>query len=136
MLRTLIAAGVFACAAAAVPATQSAPFDFGRTMRIPDDLLPDWYRLVWERELDPAFYVPRSKAERAAPGHRFDRVSSEVDERRLRRFSILFRSTRGGQPPDGAQEFLEALAANADDPADRGPAGHAAPSRTHRLPPA
>jgi tyrosyl-tRNA synthetase len=27
---------------------------FGRTMRIPDDLLPEWYRLVWERELDPA----------------------------------------------------------------------------------
>ena len=24
---------------------------FGRTMRIPDDLLPEWYRLVWEREL-------------------------------------------------------------------------------------
>jgi tyrosyl-tRNA synthetase len=27
---------------------------FGRTMRLPDDLLPEWYRLVWERELDPA----------------------------------------------------------------------------------
>jgi tyrosyl-tRNA synthetase len=26
---------------------------FGRTMRIPDDLLDEWYRLVWERELDP-----------------------------------------------------------------------------------
>src|ERR671922_2741652 len=26
---------------------------FGRTMRIPDSLLPDWYRLVMEQELDP-----------------------------------------------------------------------------------
>jgi tyrosyl-tRNA synthetase len=25
---------------------------FGRTMRIPDDLLEEWYRLVWEREPD------------------------------------------------------------------------------------
>ena len=24
---------------------------FGKTMRIPDELLPQWYRLVWEREL-------------------------------------------------------------------------------------
>jgi len=32
--RTLIAAAVFVCAAAAAPATQSVPFDFGRTMRI------------------------------------------------------------------------------------------------------
>jgi tyrosyl-tRNA synthetase len=27
---------------------------FGRTMRIPDDLLPEWYRLVWEHAFDPA----------------------------------------------------------------------------------
>jgi tyrosyl-tRNA synthetase len=26
---------------------------FGRTMRIPDDLLDEWYRLVWEREPEP-----------------------------------------------------------------------------------
>jgi tyrosyl-tRNA synthetase len=24
---------------------------FGRTMRIPDELLPEWYRLIWERDL-------------------------------------------------------------------------------------
>jgi tyrosyl-tRNA synthetase len=27
---------------------------FGRTMRLPDEVLPEWYRLVWEREFDPA----------------------------------------------------------------------------------
>jgi tyrosyl-tRNA synthetase len=27
---------------------------FGRTMRIPDEALPEWYRLVVEQELEPA----------------------------------------------------------------------------------
>jgi tyrosyl-tRNA synthetase len=51
---------------------------FGRTMRLPDSLLPEWYRLVWERELpadaDPLeaklalarFIVERSHGEEAA----------------------------------------------------------------------
>ena len=33
-----------------IPLTAPAEEQFGRTMRIPDDLLPEWYRLVWERE--------------------------------------------------------------------------------------
>src|SRR5881398_689689 len=33
-----------------VPLTAAPEEMFGRTMRIPDELLPEWYRLVWERE--------------------------------------------------------------------------------------
>jgi tyrosyl-tRNA synthetase len=36
-----------------IPLTAPPEEMFGRTMRIPDDLLEEWYRLVWERELDP-----------------------------------------------------------------------------------
>ena len=50
---------------------------FGKTMRIPDELLPDWYRLVWERDYDGGdpmqaklalarFIVARSHGEAAA----------------------------------------------------------------------
>jgi len=34
-----------------IPLTAPPEEQFGRTMRIPDSLLADWYRLVWEREL-------------------------------------------------------------------------------------
>src|SRR5438132_4530572 len=37
-----------------IPLTAPPEEMFGRTMRIPDGLLPEWYRLVWERDLDPA----------------------------------------------------------------------------------
>jgi tyrosyl-tRNA synthetase len=37
-----------------IPLTAPPEEMFGRTMRLPDDLLPEWYRLVWERELAPA----------------------------------------------------------------------------------
>ena len=36
-----------------IPLTAPPEEMFGRTMRLPDDLLPEWYSLVWERELDP-----------------------------------------------------------------------------------
>jgi tyrosyl-tRNA synthetase len=36
-----------------IPLTAPPEEMFGRTMRIPDDLLPEWYRLVWERPLEP-----------------------------------------------------------------------------------
>jgi tyrosyl-tRNA synthetase len=35
-----------------IPLTAPPEEMFGRTMRIPDELLPEWYALVWERELD------------------------------------------------------------------------------------
>jgi tyrosyl-tRNA synthetase len=61
-----------------IPLTAPPEEMFGRTMRLPDSLLPDWYRLVWERELpanaDPLeaklalarFIVGRSHGEEAA----------------------------------------------------------------------
>jgi tyrosyl-tRNA synthetase len=36
-----------------IPLTAPPEEMFGRTMRIPDELLPEWYRLVWQRPLDP-----------------------------------------------------------------------------------
>jgi tyrosyl-tRNA synthetase len=36
-----------------IPLTAPPEDMFGKTMRVPDDLLEGWYRLVWERELDP-----------------------------------------------------------------------------------
>ncbi|MGE5690903.1 MAG: tyrosine--tRNA ligase [Pseudomonadota bacterium] len=36
-----------------IPLTAPPEEQFGRTMRIPDSMLGDWYRLVWERELPP-----------------------------------------------------------------------------------
>src|SRR3954447_14985922 len=33
-----------------IPLTAPPEEMFGRTMRVPDELLPDWYRLVWERD--------------------------------------------------------------------------------------
>jgi tyrosyl-tRNA synthetase len=61
-----------------IPLTAPPEEMFGRTMRLPDSLLPEWYRLVWERELpadaDPLeaklalarFLVERSHGEEAA----------------------------------------------------------------------
>jgi tyrosyl-tRNA synthetase len=61
-----------------IPLTAPPEEMFGRTMRLPDALLPEWYRLVWERELprdaDPLeaklalarFIVERSHGEEAA----------------------------------------------------------------------
>jgi tyrosyl-tRNA synthetase len=61
-----------------IPLTAPAEEMFGRTMRVPDSMLPEWYGLVWERELpkgaDPLeaklalarFIVARSWGEDAA----------------------------------------------------------------------
>jgi tyrosyl-tRNA synthetase len=73
-----------------IPLTAPPEEMFGRTMRLPDEQLPEWYRLVWERELpagDPLeaklalarFIVGRSwgeEAARAAEDH-FTRVVRE-----------------------------------------------------------
>jgi tyrosyl-tRNA synthetase len=60
-----------------IPLTAPPEEMFGRTMRIPDELLDEWYRLVWERDYDGAdpmaaklalarFIVWRSHGEEAA----------------------------------------------------------------------
>jgi tyrosyl-tRNA synthetase len=70
-----------------IPLTAPPEEQFGRTMRIPDQQLDEWYRLVWQRELPPGdpmalkldlarFIVRRSHGEEAArraEGH-FTRV--------------------------------------------------------------
>jgi tyrosyl-tRNA synthetase len=74
-----------------IPLTAPPEEIFGRTMRVPDEQLPEWYRLVWERELpegaDPLeaklalarFVVARSWGEEAAKGaeEHFTRVVRE-----------------------------------------------------------
>jgi tyrosyl-tRNA synthetase len=74
-----------------IPLTAPPEEMFGRTMRIPDERLPEWYRLVWERKLDPAeppmeaklalarFITARSHGEEAARGaeEHFTRVVRE-----------------------------------------------------------
>jgi tyrosyl-tRNA synthetase len=73
-----------------IPLTARPEEQFGRTMRIPDDLLADWYRLVWERDPptgDPLeaklalarFIVARSHGEAAArrAEEHFNRVVRE-----------------------------------------------------------
>jgi tyrosyl-tRNA synthetase len=73
-----------------IPLTAPPEEMFGRTMRLPDDQLPEWYRLVWERELpagDPLeaklalarFIAGRSWGEEAARGaeDHFTRVVRE-----------------------------------------------------------
>jgi tyrosyl-tRNA synthetase len=73
-----------------IPLTAPPEEMFGRTMRLPDEQLPEWYRLVWERELPAGnplesklalarFIVSRSwgeEAARAAEDH-FTRVVRE-----------------------------------------------------------
>jgi len=61
-----------------IPLTAPPEDMFGKTMRIPDEILPEWYRLVWERDPDAdqdpmeaklalaRFVVARSHGEEAA----------------------------------------------------------------------
>src|SRR4051812_35279175 len=61
-----------------IPVTAPAEEMFGRTMRVPDEVLPEWYSLVWERALPTdvspleaklalaRFIVTRSHGEEAA----------------------------------------------------------------------
>jgi tyrosyl-tRNA synthetase len=36
-----------------IPLTAPPEDMFGKTMRVPDELLEEWYRLIWEREVEP-----------------------------------------------------------------------------------
>jgi tyrosyl-tRNA synthetase len=90
-----------------IPLTAPPEEMFGRTMRVPDSMLPEWYGLVWERELpdgeDPLeaklalarFIVARSWGEEAA---------REAEQH-------FTRVVREGQAPD---EVLEASLPDGD----------------------
>jgi tyrosyl-tRNA synthetase len=74
---------------------------FGRTMRISDELLPDYYRLVMESDVDPVSLEPlEAKLELA----RFVVRRSHGDEGAREAEAHFTRVVREGQAPDEVQE--------------------------------
>jgi tyrosyl-tRNA synthetase len=77
---------------------------FGRTMRVPDERLPEWYRLVWERELPAGADPMRAKLDLA----RFI-VSRSWGEEAAREAEEHFtRVVREGQAPEDVPEVEHA----------------------------
>jgi len=77
---------------------------FGRTMRVPDERLPEWYRLVWERELPAGADPMRAKLDLA----RFI-VSRSWGEEAAREAEEHFtRVVREGQAPEDVPEIEHA----------------------------
>ena len=77
---------------------------FGRTMRVPDERLPEWYRLVWERELPAGADPMRAKVDLA----RFI-VSRSWGEEAAREAEEHFtRVVREGQAPEDVPEIEHA----------------------------
>jgi tyrosyl-tRNA synthetase len=82
-----------------IPLTAPPEEMFGRTMRVPDELLPEWYRLVWERKLPAGADPLEAKLELA----RFI-VRRSHGEGAVRRAEDHFtRVVREGRPPDEAE---------------------------------
>src|SRR5712691_7041771 len=87
---------------------------FGRTMRIPDEILPEWYRLVWERDFERAadpmaaklalarFIVERSHGPEAA-------ARAEEHFTRVVREHQAPEEVPEGRLPDGDPVHLPAL---------------------------
>jgi tyrosyl-tRNA synthetase len=76
---------------------------FGKTMRIPDELLPQWYRLVWERELPPQAEPLEAKLALA----RFIVTRAHGEEAARVAEAHFTRVVREGLPPaDAPQEAL------------------------------
>jgi tyrosyl-tRNA synthetase len=73
---------------------------FGRTMRIGDELLPEWYRLVWERDLDPGADALEAKLALA----RFVVERSHGAEAAQRAEEHFTRVVREHQAPDDVPE--------------------------------
>jgi tyrosyl-tRNA synthetase len=82
-----------------IPLTAPPEEMFGRTMRIPDSMLPDWYRLVWERE-PPDGDPLEAKLELA----RFIVGRSWGDEAARAAEEHFTRVVRGGQAPEDVPE--------------------------------
>jgi tyrosyl-tRNA synthetase len=75
---------------------------FGRTMRLPDDLLPEWYRLVWEREVDPGVGPMQAKLALA----RFIVERSHGAEAAAKAEEHFTRVVREHQAPDDVPEAV------------------------------
>src|SRR5262245_20000040 len=83
-----------------IPLTAPPEEMFGRTMRLPDELLPEWYRLVWERELDPD--VPPMDAKLALARFIVERSHGAEEARRAE--DHFTRVVREHQAPEDVPE--------------------------------
>jgi tyrosyl-tRNA synthetase len=83
-----------------IPLTAPPEEMFGRTMRLPDSLLPEWYRLVWEQEL-PADADPLEAKLALA---RFIVARSHGDEAARQAEDHFTRVVREGQAPEEVPE--------------------------------
>jgi tyrosyl-tRNA synthetase len=99
-----------------IPLTAAPEEQFGRTMRIPDDLLPEWWRLVAEQPLPDGepleaklelarFIVRRSHGEEAAG-------AAEAHFTRVVREGSAPEDVEEATLPDGSPVHLPALLAN------------------------
>jgi tyrosyl-tRNA synthetase len=85
-----------------IPLTAPPEEQFGRTMRVPDSLLSDWYRLVMERELDPAADALEAKLELA----RFVVRRSHGEAAAREAEAHFTRVVREGQAPEAVREAV------------------------------
>jgi tyrosyl-tRNA synthetase len=83
-----------------IPLTAAPEEQFGRTMRIPDELLPEWYRLVVEAPV-PDGEPMEAKLSLA----RFIVRRSHGDEAALAAEAHFTRVVREGEPPDAVVEM-------------------------------
>jgi tyrosyl-tRNA synthetase len=83
-----------------IPLTAPPEEQFGRTMRVPDALVPDWYRLVWERELPPDADPLEAKLALA----RFVVVRSHGEDAAARAEAHFTRVVREGSAPEDVPE--------------------------------
>ena len=83
-----------------IPLTAAPEEMFGRTMRIPDELLPEWYRLVWERPFDATTDPMQAKLALA----RFIVERSHGADAAMRAEEHFTRVVREHQAPDEVPE--------------------------------
>ena len=82
-----------------IPLTAPAEEQFGRTMRISDEQLPEWYRLVWERD-----DVPGDPMAAKLALARFIAARSHGDEAAERAEAHFTRVVREGRAPEDVPE--------------------------------
>ena len=85
-----------------IPLTEAPEEQFGKTMRISDDQLPEWYRLVWERDYDGAGDPMQAKLALA----RFIVTRSHGEEAAARAEAHFSRVVRRGEAPEDVPEAL------------------------------
>jgi tyrosyl-tRNA synthetase len=86
-----------------IPLTAPASEQFGRTMRIPDELLGEWYRLVMESDEDPGGAEPMEAKLRLA---RFVAARSHGEEAAAEAEAHFTRVVREGQAPEEVAEVV------------------------------